>query len=830
MTTRGAVSICDHPRETVAAQAFSARALAADFPLPSLLETLPYTRMAIPPSDEPPSAPPADLPVTPKLWSGVAVGDVLANRFKILAPIGSGGTASVYRCEDLHLHAPAAVKILTDATEDARLRFLDEGRILANLKSPHLVQVLAVGEVSPPVNSDRPAMPFMALELLPGRNLDQRLRQEGPLPWREAAELLVQVAGAVADMHQVGVIHRDIKPGNIVEISSIMRRRLVKVVDLGIAKVTDWTVVDTTGLTPSPRHQTEANFIVGTPGFIAPEASYVAANPRFDTFALGVTLYLLCTGVLPNLVDLRPMNEVRPGCEAPLELEALIVSALAVIAEDRVAMAVEFGARLESIRAAYADESEPSLFAGCFELLQPLGVGAKGEVYKAYNHDAPSHVALKLLSEQSKANPEERARFAREAQVLKAVRHPALPELYECRVSEKERRPYIAMSLAPGRNAGEFCVGKNILPPAEVIQVGKCLAGALAALHARGIVHRDVSNSNVVIDRVPKTTTAMLIDVGMAELKDKFYAVVDQRYPPRPKERVKLGTGGLEQFDWTAPEAKASRLWTDKSDVWSLGLLLYRLLTGKRPATNTAGVLLSPREVSPRCPHALASALLSALNPNPDDRVDATQLLERLEAAADELADELDPVLADELAPVPSANTTEPKPAAPTPASAPSPSPPTAREWMRIGMEALAAAAIIVLAFRVGNSPAAAEPPPSGVTQTAAGEVAAAVVPSSPPGPSSSRPSKRELLASSSIRKPMREALADAAAELRRCSDLAGGLLVVQFTTAEHEDKFADVAIHSRTSPAVDRCVGDATADLRFQPLAEPQRFTEEYP
>ncbi len=779
--------------------------------------------MANPPSDEPPSVPPADLPVTPKLWSGVAVGDVLANRFKILAPISSGGTATVYRCEDLHLHAPAAVKILTDVTEDARLRFLDEGRILANLKSPHLVQVLAVGEVSPPVKSDKPAMPFMALELLPGRNLDERLRQEGPLPWREAAELLGQVAGAVADMHQVGVIHRDIKPGNIVEIGSITRRRLVKVVDLGIAKVTDWTAVDTTGLTPSPRHQTEANFIVGTPGFVAPEARYEPPNPRFDTFALGVTLYLLCTGVLPNLVDLRPMNEVRPECEAPLELEALIVSALAVIAEDRIATAEEFGARLESIRTAYPDESEPCLFAGCFELLQPLGVGAKGEVYKAYNHDAPSHVALKLLSEQSKANPEERARFAREAQVLKAVRHPALPELYECRVSEKERRPYIAMALAPGRNAGEFCVGKNILPPAEVIQVGKCLAGALVALHARGIVHRDVSNSNVVIDRVPKTTTAMLIDVGMAELKDKFYAVVDQRYPPRPKERVKLGTGGLEQFDWTAPEAKASRLWTDKSDVWSLGLLLYRLLIGKRPATNTAGVLLSPREVQPRCPHALASALLSALNPNPDDRVDATQLLERLDAAADELADELDP-LDDELDPVPSANATAPK----LPTAVPAPTPRrTARAWMRIGLEALAAAAILVLALRDGDGHVTAEPSPappsSGVTQTA--------VVMSPSAPSAPRPPKRELLASSGVRKPMREALADAAAELRRCSDLAGGgPLVVQFTTAEHGDKFADVAIHSRTSPDVDRCVSDATADLRFQPLAEPQRFTEEYP
>ena len=75
----------------------------------------------------------------------------------------------------------------------------------------------------------------------------------------------------------------------------------------------------------------------------------------------------------------------------------------------------------------------------------------------------------------------------------------------------------------------------------------------------------------------------------------------------------------------------------------------------------------------------------------------------------------------------------------------------------------------------------------------------------------------------------MRKVLASAAEELRRCSDLAGGPLVVQFTTTEGGNKFADVAIHSRTSPAVDLCVSDATADLRFQPVAE-QRFTEEYP
>lgn len=75
----------------------------------------------------------------------------------------------------------------------------------------------------------------------------------------------------------------------------------------------------------------------------------------------------------------------------------------------------------------------------------------------------------------------------------------------------------------------------------------------------------------------------------------------------------------------------------------------------------------------------------------------------------------------------------------------------------------------------------------------------------------------------------MREALADAAPDLRKCSALVGGLLVVEFTTAQHRDNFATVTVTSRTSAEVDRCVGGATAAIRFQPLQEPQLFTEEY-
>lgn len=151
--------------------------------------------------------------------------------------------------------------------------------------------------------------------------------------------------------------------------------------------------------------------------------------------------------------------------------------------------------------------------------------------------------------------------------------------------------------------------------------------------------------------------------------------------------------------------------------------------------------------------------------------------------------------------------------------------------WARLSMEVLAAAALLVLVLQGGNgfvSPKGPPlPPASGATQAAvapssSGATQAAT--SSPATPHSTAP----LLASSD-RKPMLKVLASAAEELRRCSDLAGGPLVVQFTTTEGGEKFADVAIHSRTSPAVDRCVSDATAGLRFQPVAE-QRFTEEYP
>ncbi|HNF41942.1 MAG TPA: serine/threonine-protein kinase, partial [Bacteroidia bacterium] len=447
-------------------------------------------------------------------------------------------------------------------------------RLLANLRDPHLVRVLAVGETAD-------GAPYMALEYLDGPSLEGRLRG-GPLPWREGVDLAGQVAGALAALHRVGVIHRDVKPSNIVQLDGATGRPVAKLIDLGIAKVLDWSRVQGGGFTTSWRRKTEIGQVVGTHGFYPPEAALTEADPRYDTYGLGVTIYQLCTGVLPVPGEYRPMRELAPKAGIPAELEALVEAAVAVLPEDRVASAEEFARRLEAIRVAHADEATPHLFDGCYELLEVIGAGAKAEVYRAYHRDAGRYVALKLLSVKAQAKPEERLRFAREARVMGAVRHAALPELVECRTSAKRAQPYISMSLVKGKRAGEFCIAGKTLAAAEVVAAGRMLAGALVALHERGVLHRDINSSNVLIDR-GRETTATLIDVGMAELTDKFYAVVEQRYPTPPEERRALGTGGLEGLEWTAPEARAGKGWTAKSDVFSLGLLLYKMLTGKRP-------------------------------------------------------------------------------------------------------------------------------------------------------------------------------------------------------------------------------------------------------
>jgi WD40 repeat protein len=201
--------------------------------------------------------------------------------YRVLKVLGAGGMGVVYLGEDVNLKRPVALKAMLPgmgATPTARQRFIREARATAAVKHPHVVTVYFVGE-------DRGA-PYLAMELLEGEPLDKRLDREKRPPLREALRIGREIAEGLAAAHARGLVHRDIKPGNVwLEGPGA----LVKVLDFGLARASE-----------EGTQLTQQGAIVGTPAYMAPEqANGEAVDARCDLFSLGVVLYRMCTGQLP---------------------------------------------------------------------------------------------------------------------------------------------------------------------------------------------------------------------------------------------------------------------------------------------------------------------------------------------------------------------------------------------------------------------------------------------------------------------------------------------------------------------------------------------------
>jgi len=792
---------------------------------------------------------------------------VLGDRFVLLKPLGEGGHAVVWRARDRLMRTLVAVKILRSPDPDQRRRFALEAEVLANLHNPNVVRAIARG-VTPE------GQPYVALELVEGQSLRARLDAEGPLPWREVIEIGIQAAAALAALHGRGVIHRDVKPGNLMRTRDDGGGLVVKLIDFGVARLTaDWDERAQVDATPGPpRRRTDAGMAIGTPAYMPMEAGLGPPDERVDVYSLGVTLYELCTGVLPGIDPVRPLGEV---CDAPADLDVVLAAALALEPGDCTQTAAELGRALAAVRAAHPEHRPSALFDGRYELLAVAGTGAKGETYHAHHRGSGHDLALKLLRS---AHPDDVHRFRREAQLLAMLDHPGIPRFYD--YGPLAEPPYIAMACAPGVPAAKFCLrtDTSCLSFVEVAHVGLQLAGILAHVHARGVLHRDINANNVLIDlqRKPRVT---LLDFGSAALTETFYRVTARRYLTPPESRVVIPDGGIETLRWAAPEARAGHGFTDKSDVYALGLLLFRLLTGKMPTSKGQDVPVSPRVYTRACPEELAYAVLSALNPDPRERPSATQLAAQLE---DVLAAEPPEAVAPPVASGPPVPSSAGSPAAPPVASEPLAG--TTRGWTRF----MAATAEPANAGP-GPSPAAAQDGPAKVLPFHPRDILergttlepdfAPAIPVARPAPRRSRaawaavlllcaavlglwstrrldtgPSPPTTVSTTSEGSPkrdptaaaratptrttsletgvalptMRDALQQVSRPLLDCARLAGGVLLVEYRTAEHRERFAGTRVVGEESPAVLRCVDEALAPVRFAP-APAQTITEEY-
>jgi serine/threonine protein kinase len=239
-------------------------------------------------------------------------GHVIAGRFVIEAPIGSGGMGLVYRAHDRALGRPVAVKVLRRPEPGAEARFAREAELLERLVHPAIVGFVDRG-------TTETGDPYLAMEWLQGETLSERLRR-GPLAPLEVVPLAQRLAAAMQAAHDLGIVHRDLKPSNLFLVGGSLEG--VRVLDFGIARL----------LEPG-RRLTATGELIGTPGYLSPEQ--VRGDPnvdaRTDVFALGCVLYRALSGrsafdasdgvasILRVLVDTpAPLAEVAPHTPAPL--------------------------------------------------------------------------------------------------------------------------------------------------------------------------------------------------------------------------------------------------------------------------------------------------------------------------------------------------------------------------------------------------------------------------------------------------------------------------------------------------------------------------------
>jgi serine/threonine-protein kinase len=339
-------------------------------------------------------------------------------RYKILSELGSGGMGVVYKAEDQIMGRTVALKVMTPeltAKANAVERFRKEVRAAAKLIHPNIVTAFDAGEAG--------GRHFLVMEFVEGVSLDRYVVRKGPLPVHLAALFAGQAALGLQHAHERGMVHRDIKPQNLM----ITRKRHLKVMDFGLAR---FASTDEDEPTPSGRlpfgaakpvvdAATNPNLLLGTPDYLSPEQARNShdVDTRSDIYSLGCTLYFLLTGRPPfvkaeSLIDKLlahteepppPVREVRP--DVPPGLADVLAKMMAKKPADRYATPAQVAAALEPFAHKGGSIPEMKGVAG-FEVIDavvitpvPAEAPAPVRAANAFDFDTPAAAAQTTLAE-----------------------------------------------------------------------------------------------------------------------------------------------------------------------------------------------------------------------------------------------------------------------------------------------------------------------------------------------------------------------------------------------------------------------------------------------
>ncbi len=270
------------------------------------------------------------------------------NRYEMLEKIGTGGMATVYKAKDTLLNRYVAVKVLRDSLEDEKkvvANFVKEAQSSASLVHNNIVSVYDVGEED--------GINYMVMEYVDGITLKEYIKTRGALPWQEACDFAIQIGQGINEAHSINIVHRDIKPQNIL----MTKDKILKVTDFGIAKAVagDTTVVN--------------GNVLGSVHYISPEqARGGVTDARSDIYSLGIVLYEMLTGKVPfdgdtpvsvalMHLEKEPVNVKVVNLEVPSDLAYVTMKA---ISKDQSARYASVSELVDDLHAVLADEPLPS--------------------------------------------------------------------------------------------------------------------------------------------------------------------------------------------------------------------------------------------------------------------------------------------------------------------------------------------------------------------------------------------------------------------------------------------------------------------------------------
>jgi serine/threonine protein kinase/Tol biopolymer transport system component len=549
------------------------------------------------------------------------IGNVISH-YEILERLGGGGMGVVYKARDVRLGRLVALKFLSprlSASPAHKQRLLREARAASALDHPAVCTVYEVDETAD-------GQLFIAMAFCQGETLKSRI-ERGPLPPERAVALVLQIADGLAAAHEKGVVHRDVKPANVL----LLPGGGVKLVDFGVAQLEDGTRL------------TRPGTAMGTASYMSPEQLRgELVDQRSDLWSLGVVLYETVTGRLPfpGLTDqevvtatlTRDPERLPAAVAAALPgLESALARALARRPQDRYQNIEQMAAALRSLRPAVEDPTlleptqveltpwpfpagplptgplpagrlptlppgfsgpspvsppEPTGSMGSggtdderptrsapagraiahFQVGAPIGGGGMGIVYRAEDTRLGRTVALKFLPPALSLDPEAKVRFLQEARSASALEHPNICTIHE--VGETpDGRLYLAMPCYDGETLRQKIV-RGPLPVAEAVDIAEQVARGLAKAHRLGIVHRDIKPANLMVtdDGVVK-----ILDFGVAKLAG----------PAMLAGSLVEASAGTPAY--MSPEQAGGEEVDARTDLWSLGVVLYEMLAGRRP-------------------------------------------------------------------------------------------------------------------------------------------------------------------------------------------------------------------------------------------------------